>query len=64
MKEMMRYRFYREHKYVSAAVNDVERLIAKTDFRDHAEIVKAKAAFDGLVQKLQGHAEYENNVLH
>jgi len=28
----MRYQFYREHKYVSSALNDLERLIARTDF--------------------------------
>jgi len=30
----MRYQFYREHKYVSAALNDVERQkLLRTDFR-------------------------------
>src|SRR5271170_5390060 len=60
----MRYKFYREHKYVSAAVNDVERLIAKTDFTVHADVEKIKTAFDDLVQMLKGHAHYENETLH
>lgn len=60
----MRYKFYREHKYVSAAVNDLERLIAKTDFRVRSESEKVKEEFDALVQMLKGHAEYENGTLH
>jgi len=60
----MRYKFYREHKYVSAAINDVERLIAKTDFRVRSEVEKAKQAFDVLVHMLKGHAQYENETLH
>ena len=60
----MRYKFYREHKYVSAAVNDLERLIAKTDFTVPAEVEKVKIEFDALVQMLAGHAHYENETLH
>ncbi len=60
----MRYKFYREHKYVSAAVNDLERLIAKTDFRASSEVEKIKKEFDALVQMLKGHAHYENETLH
>lgn len=60
----MRYQFYREHKYVSAAFNDVERLIAKTDFRDLGEVENVRQAFDALIQMLKGHATYEDSVLH
>ena len=60
----MRYRFYREHKYVSAAVNDLERLIAKTNFKEHCEIDTVKKEFEALVQMLKGHAHYENETLH
>jgi hemerythrin-like domain-containing protein len=60
----MRYKFYREHKFVSAAVNDVERLIAKTDFSVPVEVAKVRHAFDGLVGMLKSHAHYENEVLH
>lgn len=60
----MRYKFYREHKYVSAAVNDLERVIAKTDFKVRAEAEKIKREFDALVQMLKGHAHYENETLH
>jgi hemerythrin-like domain-containing protein len=60
----MRYKFYREHKYVSAAVNDVERLIAKTDFTKRDQVEQAKNEFDALIKMLKGHAHYENETLH
>jgi hemerythrin-like domain-containing protein len=60
----MRYKFYREHKYVCAAINDVERLIAKTDFTLATETAKVKEAFDALLSMLKGHADYENSRLH
>ena len=60
----MRVKFYREHKYVSAALNNLERLIAKTDFRENAEIEKAKKEWVDLSSMLQGHAKYEEEKLH
>lgn len=60
----MRYKFYREHKYVSAALNDVERLIARTDFRDSKAVAQVSESFEDLVQMLKGHAQYENERLH
>src|SRR5690242_11209055 len=60
----MRYQFYREHKYVSAALNDLERLIARTDFCDGGGVKEVEAAFHALAHMLKGHAEYENERLH
>lgn len=60
----MRVKFYREHKYVSAALNNLERLIAKTDFRKNTEIEEAKAEWADLSGMLQGHAGYEEEKLH
>lgn len=60
----MRYKFYREHKYVCAAINDVERLIAKTDFTLEAQTARVKEALQELLPMLKGHAEYENSRLH
>ena len=57
----MRYKFYREHKYVSFALNDLERQIAKTNFRSLEEIEKIKNEFETIVQMLKGHAQHENN---
>jgi hypothetical protein len=60
----MRYKFYREHKFVSAAVNDLERLAAKTNFTVHTETEALKKEFDALIHMLKGHAYYENQTLH
>ncbi len=60
----MRYRLYREHKYVSSALNDVERLAAKTDFRNPSDRKKLQEEFEGLKGMLEGHAEWENTRIH
>ncbi len=60
----MRYRFYREHKYVSFALNDLERCIAKTDFREQSQVEMVRRQFDDTVEMLKGHAHYENSRLH
>lgn len=60
----MRYKFYREHKYVSFALNDLERLIAKTDFRSPEDVAKIRDEFQSIVQMLKGHAHYEDTSLH
>lgn len=60
----MRYKFYREHKYVSFALNNVERLIAKTDFRDRQEVDTVTKEFDSVINMLKGHAHYEDTCLH
>ncbi len=60
----MRYQFYREHKYVSAALNNLERLIAQTDFCDPSQIHQVETTFEALVSMLKGHAQYENERLH
>ena len=62
MKE--RYRFYRDHKFIIAFVNDTGRMIAKTNFCDHKQVQKLKERVDGLVTLLKGHAEYEDNIFH
>lgn len=60
----MRYKFYREHKYVSFRFNELERLIARTDFRLDEELNKVKEEFEKLNQLLEAHAQYENDSLH
>lgn len=60
----MRYLFYRAHKYVSAALNDLERLIAKTDFRNERQLNTVDQEFKALAGMLKGHAEYEDVKLH
>ena len=60
----MRYQFYREHKFVSSALNDLEREIAKADFRKDEEFKHLLNSFQNLSNMLKGHAEYENEHLH
>ncbi len=60
----MRVKFYREHKYVSAALNDLERLIAKSDFREDNQIETARKEWTELAGMLQDHAKYEEERLH
>lgn len=60
----MRYQFYREHKYVSAALNDLERLIAKTDFCNLTATNAVQESFHKLCEMLKDHAQYEEEHLH
>ena len=60
----MRVKFYREHKYVSAVLNNLERLIAKTDFRKDTEIEVARKEWKEISDMLKEHARYEEEKLH
>lgn len=41
----MRYKFYRERKYVSFLLHEVERLVAKTDFRTASQVHRVQKEF-------------------
>ena len=60
----MKYRFYREHKYVSYAVSELERLIAKTDFRDAVQIDSVESELKNIEDLMTGHAEWEESSIH
>jgi hemerythrin-like domain-containing protein len=64
MLNTVRYKFYREHKYLSFILNDLERLIAKTNFEIPSEVTQVAEQFKAAVELLKGHAEYEDNCLH
>jgi len=64
MDNIVRYKFYREHKYLSFVLNNLERLIAKTNFQIPEEVTKVAEQFKAAVELLKGHAEYEDNCLH
>lgn len=64
MHNLIRYKFYREHKYLSFVLNDLERLIAKTNFQIQQEVAQVAEQFKAAVELLNGHAEYEDNCLH
>ncbi len=59
-----RYRFYREHKYVSYMLSELERLIAKTDFRNMPQVSEVLIQFDGIEALMKGHAQWEESAIH
>ncbi len=60
----MRYRFYREHKYISYAVSELEKLIAKTDFTNQTQINLIKNELANIEDLMTGHAEWEESTIH
>lgn len=60
----MRVKLYREHKYVSFALSELERLIAKTDFTDNAAIDHIESEWQGIREMLEGHANHEEHNFH
>lgn len=60
----MRVKLYREHKYVSFALSEFERLIAKTDFTDDAAITEIQSEWQRVKEMLEGHAHHEEHNFH
>ncbi len=60
----MRVKLYREHKYVSFALSELERLIAKTDFTDDAAIAEIRSEWQRVKEMLEGHAHHEEHNFH
>lgn len=60
----MRFRFYREHKYVSHKLNELERAVAKADFTSDEGYRAICEKWQELKEMLSEHANYENNYLH
>jgi hypothetical protein len=60
----MRVKLYREHKYVSFALSELERLIAKTDFTNDAAIDSFQSEWQGIQELLDGHAYHEEYNFH
>ncbi len=60
----MRVKLYREHKYVSFALSELERLIAKTDFNNQAEIAHVQNEWLAVKEMLEGHAHHEEHNFH
>lgn len=60
----MRVKLYREHKYVSYALSELERLIAKTDFTDDAAIAQIQNEWQHIKKMLEGHAHHEEHNFH
>lgn len=60
----MRVKLYREHKYVSFALSELERLIAKTDFTNDAAIDHIQREWQSIKEMLEGHAYHEEHNFH
>nr|QCC21372.1 hypothetical protein [Candidatus Endohaliclona renieramycinifaciens]QCC21388.1 hypothetical protein [Candidatus Endohaliclona renieramycinifaciens]QCC21404.1 hypothetical protein [Candidatus Endohaliclona renieramycinifaciens]QCC21420.1 hypothetical protein [Candidatus Endohaliclona renieramycinifaciens] len=59
-----RYRLYREHKFVSVQVSNLERFIAKVDFTDLKKVDKVKSKLDGVIELVESHAKHEDEYIH
>lgn len=57
---MLRYIFYRAHKYVIFAVTELERLIAKTDFTNDSEVKLVATELASIQKMLHFHAKHED----
>lgn len=60
----MRVKLYREHKYVSFALTELERHIAKADFTDAAAVTQIQTEWKSLKEMLEGHAHHEEHNFH
>lgn len=60
----MRYRFYREHKYVSYMFSELEKLVAKSDFRDKNQVHIINNQLNNIEELLTGHASWEESSIH
>jgi hemerythrin-like domain-containing protein len=60
----MRYRFYREHKYVCFELSEFDRLVAKTDFCDGKQIKTLQVQLKAVKDLLQAHAMHEDKSIH
>lgn len=59
-----RYRLYREHKYITAMMNDFVQFVQKADFKDDGATFEIKEKLCSLKSLMEGHAEHEDNAIH
>lgn len=62
--QKLRYRLYREHKFVSAQLSDLERFIATLDFTNPKELMELKMRLQGTFSLMEGHARHEDESIH
>lgn len=61
---MIRWRFYREHKFVLSETARIEQLIARSDFTDNTQVMEIEKNIQDLAGLMEGHAAYENYAIH
>ncbi|KTC86852.1 hemerythrin domain-containing protein [Legionella brunensis] len=57
-------RLYREHKYVTSVMNELDNKIAKTDFRDINQIKEIANGLSNVINLLTFHAKHEDEKIH
>lgn len=60
----MRYRLYREHKYVCFELTEFDRQTAKTDFTNENEVTSLSEKLTALTSLLKHHARHEDESIH
>ena len=60
----MRYRFYREHKYVTYRLYQYERNCAQSDFTVDEEVLSLKLQLESISALMLGHADHEDQAIH
>ncbi len=60
----MRYRFYREHKYINYMLFELERFIAKADFNSKSQRDALREELITLEKLFEEHTDYEEKSLH
>jgi hypothetical protein len=60
----LRYRLYREHKYVSFMISTFRANIAKIDFCFNENINTIKEGLLEITELMHGHASHENTAIH
>jgi hemerythrin-like domain-containing protein len=64
MEASLRVKLYREHKYVSFALSELERLIAKTDFTQDSALEQIQDEWQLVKNMLKEHARHEEQNFH
>ncbi|WP_019215125.1 hemerythrin domain-containing protein [Legionella tunisiensis] len=57
-------RLYREHKYITLVMNELDHKIGKTDFRDSQQVQEIASDLNNLVNLLGFHAKHEDEKIH
>lgn len=60
----MRYRFYREHKYVTYRLYHFERNCAQADFTVDEDLLSLKLQLESVRDLMLGHAQHEDEAIH
>lgn len=64
VETVLRYRFYREHKYLSNEISKLEGFIARVNFTDVEQVQTLKQRFEEFMDLMEGHADHEDNAIH